>query len=165
MSPQNSSAPFRRTSHLKSGLVAGALGLTALSPISEASAASVEGYPGGALYFGYNFGGENSGFAWGLEAYADFHPESPNGFIFGPSLRIGFVNLGSPQITVAGRLGGFSLVAVAAEGGMAFRFGERAGFDYSLGVHSHFVLGGLGAHYLFSADELMVAGHVGLNSR
>ena len=159
-------APLRGRSHLKSGLMAGALGLTALSPISEASAGDIP-IPGFSLYLGYNFGAENSGIAWGLEAYANswsnWTCEPDDVGVFGPNLRVGFVNLGSPQITVGGR-GGVTaqMLTVAGEVGMTYRFSENAGPELNLGLHSHFLLGGLSANYLFGFDEVTVAAHAGL---
>ena len=76
MAAKKSFAPLRRTSHFKSGMMAGALGLTALTPIPEANAADLEAYPVFGVYLGYSFGGENPGIAWGLEAYADFSTDS-----------------------------------------------------------------------------------------
>ena len=161
-------APLRGRSHLKSGLMAGALGLTALSPISEASAGDLP-IPGLGLYLGYNFGDENSGIAWGLEAYANswlnWTCEGRDGpGFFGPNLRVGFVNLGSPQITVGGR-GGVTtddVLTVAGEVGMTYRFSENAGPELNLGLRGHFFLVGLRANYLFGFDEFTVAAHAGL---
>lgn len=162
-------APLRGTSHLKSGMLAGALGLSALSPIPEANAADIEASPTFGVYLGYNFGGENPGIAWGLEAYADLWSNSWCGDfscpIFGPNLRVGFVDLGSPQITVGGRAGiliGGGL-QVAGEAGLTYRFGENVGAGLNLGLHSHLVFGGLTANYVVGFDEITLAARGGFS--
>jgi hypothetical protein len=169
MSAKRPFTPLRGTSHLKSGMMAGALGLTALTPIPEANAAELEAYPVFGAYLGYSFGGENPGIALGLEAYADFSTDSLCGHsscaIFGPILRVGFVKQGSPQITVGGRAGisRRAMLQVAGEAGLTYRFGENAGPGLNLGLHSHFLLGGLMANYVVGFDEFTVAARAGLN--
>ena len=149
-------AIIREASMLKSGLMAVALTLTVLSPISKARADGFELFPGVGVYLGYNFGGENSGIAWGLEAYADIWSSSScrstgkTGIFFGPNFRFGFVNFGSPQITFGGRGGVTSgVLSVAAEAGVTYQFYDNAGAGFNLGLHSMFTLGGLRANYLF----------------
>ena len=172
MSAKRPFAPLRGTSHLKSGMMAGALGLAALTPIPEANAADLEAYPVFGVYLGYSFGGENPGVALGLEAYADLWSPSLCGDsscpIFGPNLRVGFVKQGSPQITVGGRAGismgaPWSGSQVAGEAGLTYRFGENASAGLNLGLHSHFLLGGLMANYVVGFDEFTVAARAGFN--
>ena len=169
MAAKKSFAPLRGTSHLKSGMMAGSLGLAALTPIPEANAADLEAYPVFGAYLGYSFGGENSGIVWGLEAYADFSTDSLCGHsscaIFGPNLRVGFSKPGSPQITVGGRAGisRGARLQVAGEAGLTYQFGENSGPGLNLGLHSHFLLGGLMANYVVGFDEFTVAARAGLN--
>lgn len=155
------------TSHLKSGLMAGALGLSALCPISAANAAELEVYPGGGIYLGYNFGGENSGVAWGLEAYAQIassdYCDGDLVGVFGPNLRVGFVNFGSPQVTVGGQAGArMSGLTLTGEAGVTYRLGNNAGAGLNLGLAGTFLLGGLGAYYNVGFDELSVTAHAGV---
>jgi len=158
---------------LKPVLVAGALGASALSFAPHAQAADLEMFPSGNIYLGYSFGAEDSGFAWGIQVSLDYTPyegmcrihngPDPMG-IFGPMLRIGFVDSGKPRITVGGRAGMHSMTihsTFTAETGYTYQFGEHAGHGLHLGGQAHFALAGVSSFYELGLDEFTVAGQAG----
>ena len=119
---------------------------------------------GGGAFFGYRFG-ERSGFEWGLEAFATYRlsglgctTDERTGV--GPLAQLGFLGFEEPRLTL-GMQGGGELermaLALTAEVGLTYRFGDRPGFGVHMGVLPEFTIVNAGVTY----EWLLAQGWVG----
>ncbi len=159
--------PLSASHQLRAGLVAGAMGLSALVFTSTAHA-DWEPRFGAQAYVGYTFG-EASGVAWGLEGFVDmangtFWCGSGPEKLIGSVLRVGFVNSGQPRIVVAGRGGvyfteGFS--SAAGEAGIVYRLGDAPGVGLHLGARAQVPIFGAAISTAIGLDEVTAVATVG----
>ena len=100
-------------------------------------------------FAGYRWGGNGSGFEWGLEAgiYANVENVAP---IVGGNLQLSVKRLDSPTL-VASITGGS--LALGGELGLAYRFGEDSGMGLHFGAFAQLV-GNVAFRYKAGIDDL-----------